>query len=191
MADSAPRPPWLEIVLVAFPVIVPLVASILVQRGEARRASELEALGRRLELVEKLRTLRLVLPKDVADPLFREVDDIIGDLEAIRLREVTAIAHSDRPRSRLASLLLLYPQASRKGGIYRAIFYLFVGLGVVGLLGGMLEWSSTKSEDHRALVLGAFIYFLVGLAFRAAAVRDYTHHSEKQRLGEAHADAAV
>ena len=182
MADRAP---WVDIVVPAIPVILaPIVAATLARRGEARRASELEALQQRTDLVDKLRTLRSVLPRDVADPLPREVDDIVGDLEALRLRDVVTIAEPGKQRSHFASAFLLYRQASRKASFYKGLFYFFTGIGILASLGALDSYLGHEG-DAVYILIGALFYIGVGLAFRAAAVRDYSHHAEKQRLGEA------
>ncbi len=138
--------------------------------------------------MDKLRTLRTVLPQDLADPLSREVDDIVGDLEALRLRDVISIAKPDEERSRFASIFLLYSQASRKARFYKFLFYIFAGVGVLALVGA-LESYWNDADDSFVILTGALFYVGVGLALRAAAVRDYRHRAEKQRLGGTHAIA--
>jgi len=182
MLEPTDKPPWLQLVLATLPVtLAPLVAWLLAQRKETRRKSAVEELHTRAQLVEKLRTLRTNLPPDPSDSLVREVGDIMADLEGLRTTEAArAVALSQS--SRLATLFLLYRQKSRKAAVYRALFYIFVGFGILGLFGGLADQSSAASEERYYLLLGVALYIGVGLAFRAAAVRDYVRHSEKDRL---------
>lgn len=136
--DNGVMPAWLQALLVMIPAILaPFIAWFLSQRGVGRQSREFEWLLRRTELVERLR--KLLGSRDTANVRYEaalnaEVDDIIGDLSALREpeREEERLARTIELKRlpRWRSFLLLYKQASLIASIYRGLFYFFIFLGV-------------------------------------------------------------
>ncbi len=167
-------------------LLAPLIAWFLSQRGVSRRAKELESLLTRIELVEKLRQIQEQTSDSKArlvGILDTEVGDILDDLESLREIQAPLITKPYQKMAGLRRFLLLYKQASRKGKVYRGVFYacffIAVSGGVVGVAEGM---SRGTGGDWIFGLVGAAFYLAIGLAFRAAAVRDYEKKTKKTKV---------
>lgn len=183
-------PVWVQVLIAAgVPLLVPMVAWFLDQRGVARRTVEFDALLKRAELVHKLQTLNGTPNRtDTADrtSLDNEVEDILRDLEALREAETTAQLDDAVKQSRWRRAFLFYKQASLKGAIYRAFFYIFSVFTVAIVFGTLLESSvSGNVEEVFIILLGAAFYLGIALLFRWGAVRDYDRKLVKHRAKRA------
>ncbi|UCH63543.1 MAG: hypothetical protein JSU77_03610 [Fidelibacterota bacterium] len=195
---------WFQLLAAMVPAIsAPFIAWFLSQRGVSRQSKEFEWLLNRTELVERLRAFiehrDEVGKKNVIEALNAEVDDILGDLSALR--------ESERERERLARIatteriprwrhfLLLYEQASLSASIYRVLFYLFLIWTM--LIGAVMIDELVTIWDSRALltpdpsfsfdfnnriltmIIMMGVNLTIGLLFRVAAVRTHKKKLKK------------
>ena len=120
MAESN-IPGWIQLlVAVSVPLLAPLIAWFLGQRGITGRTKEFEALLKRTELVEKIQSLPTYKDQDNSNnrkALDAEVDDIISDFTMLREIEQPANVKTIEKHSWISRILLLYKQASVKGTI--------------------------------------------------------------------------
>lgn len=141
-----------------------------------------------MELVDKLRQAQ----KQISDPktrlveiLDREVRDILDDLESTQEKLVPVSTIPIYEIARWKQFLLLYKQASLKGKIYKVGFYgilFFVVNGVIRMIGHLrilVDEPQFSSETFQINLLGIVVFGGIGLAYRAAAVREYRRFMKK------------
>jgi len=182
-------PFWTRAVLIMLPAaLTPVFAWLSSLRTAARRSAELDALLRRLELVERVQKLYGVGERQGAyrEVLDAELRDILADLSRLRGPEAPAHVLASRTENlpRWRSWFLAYKQASVKGALYKALFYVslaFAVLGGIGLMTSASDRASGLGATDTVILgfLGGGFYVAIGLAFRAAALRDY-----RKRLGK-------
>lgn len=171
----------------ATPLLVPLVAWFLEQRGVARRTKEFEALLKRTELVDKLQSLyktQSQTDNGGQKALDAEVQDILGDLAALRQFEQSVHLEAvDRPL--LRRTLLLYKQASIKRTIYQVLFYIFGILAIFAGIGAYLTPPEEQPVSDILFIIFAVLFYLgIAFLFRWAAVRDYRKKLERLKAKE-------
>lgn len=154
-------------------IAAPLISWLLPHRGFARRTRDLEALGKKVQLIERLVGLEEHLSEQQKKMLWAELADIAEDLVADRARVRSAVRMEVKGLSKLRLFLLLYDQPTTRASVYRVLFW---SLWVFGLLGGLSLLTLTiagKSDlDGRELpiaMLGTMFYLGLGLIFRSAA----------------------
>ena len=189
-------PFWMRAIFIMLPaVIAPLIAWLTSLRATSRRSSELDFLLRRIELVERVQRIQGENATSSADVLTAEVQDIVADLTTLRLGpafHASSIAE-DQP-SRWRRWFLAYDQPSRKGSVYKLLFYFFVVFGILGAIGMLTSGFDTGPdapsmfEQSLIRVLGVSVYLGIGLAFRYAAIREY-HRRAQKRSAQIHATA--
>jgi hypothetical protein len=179
-------PFWMRAVFIMLPaVIAPLIAWVTSLRTASRRSSELDFLLRRIELVERVQKIQGETGS--ARALTAEVQDIVADLTSLRLgTTLHASTMAENQPSRWRRWLLAFDQPSRKGAVYKALFYIFMVFGILGGIGMLTSDRDTgpgaPSMFEQAVigVLGVSVYLAIGLAFRYAAIREYHRREEKR-----------
>jgi hypothetical protein len=179
--------PWVDGLFIILPAAVtPIITWLFSLRAASRRSSELDSLVRRIEVVERVENLQRQAgsPATYRQLLDAELHDILADLAELRGPQPTA-STLERGTEKLAgwrSWFLMYEQASWKGSIYKVLFYIFLLFGVFGGIGLISVASAPElsiGEKIAAPLLGAGLYMVVALAFRAGAVRDYRKRLQK------------
>ena len=182
-------PFWMRAVFIMLPaVIAPLIAWLTSLRTASRRSSELDFLLRRIELVERVQKIQG--DTSSTQVLTAEVQDIVADLTNLRLGSTihTSSMIQNQP-SRWRRWFLAFDQPSRKGGVYKLLFYVFTAFGILGAIGMLSSGFDTGPEapsmfEQTALrVVGVSVYLAIGLAFRYAAIREY-HRREQKRSAQ-------
>ena len=179
---------WLAVVGAVTP---PLVAWLTSLRTTSRRSSELDFLLRRIDLVERVQKAQGQSDATNRQVLDAELQDIFADLTLLRVG-VHPSGTIPSPHSGWRSWFLAYKQSSRKGSVYKALFYLFVAIGTIGGIGLFLSpWDPEPSHSEQGVIrcLGVAVYLFIGLAFRYTAVRDY-HKTAQKRSSQSPATAA-
>ncbi len=179
-----------ELIIALLPFIpgllAPLILWVLSQRGMAKRAKELESLHSRMELVEKLRVsreLNLEVDERNRDVLNMEVTDILYDLEALRGDDDHESSLEPVKLTILRRATLLFRQRSVKGKVYKGVYYFCLFFVIIGGAGITVEFISSGSlETYFTGLLGAAFYLVLGLFFRAGAVRDYKRITNKSKI---------
>jgi hypothetical protein len=161
-------------VLVAIIGAVPAIAAppiswLLQHRGDAQKAREVEALERRVQLIERLLALEKHLSDERKKMLQAELAHIAEDLVADRARERAAGETVVEGLPKLRRLLLLYDQPTARASVYRALFWILVGFPLFGAV-SVVSLPETTTE-WPVFALGMSVYLVVGLLFRSAAVR--------------------
>jgi hypothetical protein len=189
-------PLWMKSVIVLVPAVTaPLVAWLTSLRTTSRRSSELDFLLRRIDLVERVQKVQGQSDATNRLVLDAELQDIFADLTLLRVG-VHPSGTIPSPHSGWRGWFLAYKQSSRKGAVYKALFYLFVAIGIIGGIGLLIPpvWDtdpSAPSHFEQGVIgfLGVAVYLFIGLAFRYAAVRDY-HKTAQKRSSQSPATAA-
>jgi hypothetical protein len=158
-----------------------LVAWLTSLAVSSRRASELDMLLRRIQLVEHLQKLQGENDAPLRMELETEVHDIVAALADLRKIDVGHHPSTDvsAKRSGWREWIIAYKQASVKASVYKLVFYVSSGIGLIATLGVLaLAADQTEVVDDRLQtaffgLVGGAVYLAIGLAFRAAAVRDY------------------
>ncbi len=127
-------------------------------------------------IAEEIDELLASTPKARASPP-RAPEPVPSDPAALRGPEITIrpAGQSMESLPRWRSWLLAYKQASIKGAVYKALFYFFLAIMVLGGIG--LAGHPAKSEDNT--IVGFIAIAAIALAFRAAAARDYRKRLQK------------
>ena len=154
-----------------------LVAWVTSRAVSSRRASELDMLLRRIQLVEHAQKIQGENDTALRAELDSELHDIVAALAELRKANVARhpSAGVSATRSRWQEWLIAYKQASVKGTLYKFAFYASCLFAVFGFLVPTTVNESdvgTLEAFSVALLSGGF-YLVIGLAFRSAAVRDY------------------
>lgn len=176
------------VVVYGTPLVVPLIAWFLDQRGVARRTKEFDTLLKRTELVEKLQALKKengTKNADIDITLEDELCDILSDLDSLREIERPPHIKPIEERTWFRQALLLYKQSSIKGALYKSFFYIFSFLGIFGSFSAVFlapELTAQRPSDFIAILIGMAFYLGIGLLFRAAAIRDYKRRLDKIRI---------
>lgn len=180
-------PFWMRALLIMLPaVIAPLLAWVTSLRATSRRSSELDFLLRRIELVERVQKVQGESELANRPVLAAELQDIVADLTNLRLGLTHSAGALPNQQSRWRRWLLAYKQSSRKGAAYKALFYFFVVVGLIGGLGllssGLDKGAAAPSVLEQVVidVVGVGVYLVIGLAFRLAAIREYHRSTQKQ-----------
>ncbi len=108
---------------------------------------------------------------------------------AVRLERLDRARRSPWPSvtpggSGLVSVFLLYPQVSLKGRVYRGRFCVFLVICVAAvplLLTGKAS-AADPAVAASGLIISIAMYLGLALAFRSAASREHSPHTEKDRL---------
>jgi hypothetical protein len=181
-------PLWMRAVLLMVPaVIAPLLAWLTTLRAASRRSSELDFLLRRIELVDRVQKAQGQTQTVNPEALDAELRDIVADLADLR---TGAGMHPpgtiQNPHSGWRNWFLAYKQSSRKGKAYKALFYAFLTVALVGGIGilssGWDKETSAPSHLEQIVIgsLGVGVYLVIGLAFRYAALREYHRNAQKR-----------
>lgn len=184
MADPSSTK-WLQALIPLLPaVLAPAVGWFLSQRGVARRIKEFEHLLKRMELVERLRSLREYkgqTKSQFRETLDAEVSNIVAGLAELREAEHPVHITAVEVKSRWRRFLLLYKQASLKGAIYKGLFYTFLLFSVTVIITfAIIPWEGGMIANQVfSLIFGGVFYLIPSLLFRAAAVRDYRRRLKK------------
>ncbi len=183
--DDPSLPGWLQALLPLLPaVLAPAVGWFLSQRGVARRIKEFEHLLKRMELVERLRSLQEYkgqTKSQFRETLDAEVSNIVAGLAELREAEHPIHITAVEVKPRWRRFLLLYKQASLKGAIYKGLFYTFLLFSVMTAVSFATLTSLevvVASRIFYSIFAGVF-YLIPSLLFRAAAVRDYRRRLKK------------
>lgn len=158
----------------AIPVLLaPLIGSSLQRRDLAERAQEVEVLGKRVQLIERLLALDKHLSDERRKLLQVELADIAQDVVAERRKERAAGGTVVERLSFVHRSLLLYELPTTRASVYRGFFWFFLSIGVVGGFSGALLPSKSGDSDWPFALIGGLLYIAIGLAFRGAAVRQH------------------
>ncbi len=156
----------------AVPVVAaPLVAWMLDRRGEAKGIRRLEALEKRVQVIDRLLALDKHLTDERRETLEAELANIAQDLVADRAREHAAGKTAVERLTIVQRLLLLYDQPNRRASIYRGFFWAFLFCAFLGSGSALLTFSNEKPEQSpwpTALFVFLF-YFVIALMCRQGA----------------------
>ncbi len=180
-------PVLVRVLLIILPAAVtPIITWLFSLRAASRRSSELDAIARRVEVVERIRNLQSQAgsPETYRQLLDAELHDILTDLAELRGPQTrpSSLEHEGTTVSKWRSWFLGYEQASWKGSLYKVLFYLFMFLAIAGAA-GLASVGSDPSFGYAGRIVlpfvGAGFYVVIALAFRAGAVRDFRKRMQK------------
>ena len=160
-------------------LLSPIVGWFLNQQGVSRRTKELQALKARIDLLEKLSDSRARYPQfddDIETLGQREMRGVLAEIESLSETVRARLAANKSEMSRWKRASLTYDQISLKGNIYKWLFYVFA---LVALFGTSSALAVGDKGQWVFAIIGGVFYFLIGLAFRRAAVRTYEVDKKK------------
>lgn len=159
-------------VIGAIPVLLaPLITSLLQRQGFFQKAKEVEMIEKRVQIIEKLLALEEHLPDERKNMLKVELADIAQDLVAERVSVSVAGGAAVERLSFLGRAFLVYEQPTLRASIYRGFFWFFLSVGLLAGLSTALLGIESGEMDWPVVVIGASLYIVIGLFFRAAALR--------------------
>ncbi len=180
-------PVLVRVLLIILPAAVtPIITWLFSLHAASRRSSELEAIVRRVEVVERVQNLQSQVgsPESYRQLLDAELRDILTDLAELRGPQTrpSSLEHEGTTVSRWRAWLLVYEQASWKGSLYKVLFYVFMFSAVAGGAGLASVGSDPSFGPVERIIIplvGAGFYVVIALAFRAGAVRDFRKRMQK------------
>jgi hypothetical protein len=169
--DNIPTQVVVAIIGATPALLAPLVTSLLQRRGSAREARELETIEKRVLIIERLLALEKHLPDGRKKLLQDELADIAQDLVTKRTRDFAVADTVVERLSFLKRVFLVYQQPTLSASVYRGFFWFFFSFGILGSLSTFLVGVQSDDPDWPFAIIGALLYIVIGLLFRAAALR--------------------
>ena len=153
------------------PLLSPWFSSSFQQRGLTQKAKEAEVIEKRIQVIEQLLALGQHLSEEKKNILQAELANIVQDIVAERQREHAAVGTDVRILPWWNRYLLLYDQPTLRASVYRGIYWFFLFIGIFGAFSISVLSYESEDPDLPFAIIGALVYVVIGLFFRAAAVR--------------------
>jgi hypothetical protein len=169
----------IQIAVAAIPVILsPIVAWFLGRSRISKEGATIDYLNKRLDVLERLNKLHTQLTEGPIRPF---LDAEIEHCRVFLHQPPTFIPRGAEvavaaPQSRWARFFLPQPAGSRRGRIFKGLFYFFFGIAMLFLLFVPISWFSEEPQtgenpfEISFIMLFTFVfYFGLALLFRLGA----------------------
>jgi hypothetical protein len=174
-------PFYIQLAVAAIPVVLaPMITWVLGRSKVSRETAQIDYFNKRLDFLERLNKLNTLLAEGPIRPL------LDTEIELCRIflhqRPVFMVqdeqAEAAAPQSRWARFFLTRPTVSVRKRVFKALFYFFFALSLLGALLQPIAFSlrghfeeGLPAETFAILVLSNFLfYFLIALLFRRLAL---------------------
>jgi len=162
----------IKTLVTAAPVLLsPIVAWALASSGVSYELARLDYLTKRLDLIEKLKTLRSETTKGefgrLIEAELNNVDIFLGRRRDF-LQAHTGAGESHQPKSWYGRIFLLSRSQSVRQRVFKGLFYLFAGFITFGSFGIVLTAVRGDKQWYYGL-MGLLLWIGLALTFRRIA----------------------